>query len=361
MTEKVSGDLGGSESILFALMDLLPLSTVYAPLINRDLLPEEYKNRKYRTTFIEKMPFSKKFYKAYFPLMPLAIESFDVQEYDGIISSHHCVAKGIIPRPDSIHICYCHSPARYIWDLYWTYARLNRFSAISRIITSTLSHYLRIWDNVSASRVNLFLSNSTYTSQRIQKYYNRRSIILYPPVDTEAFNFESDGDYYLMAGRLIAYKGFELGIEAFNSSGKRLVIVGDGPEYSKLKSKANKNIEMVGKVRQEELVKYFNNCKAFVFPGKEDFGIVMAEAQSAGKPVVAFDAGGAKDIILNNETGILFKEQSIHSINNAIEESEKKLWNDRAISLHAEKFDRKVFFGQMKKYIDNIEDYRSNY
>lgn len=356
--EKLAGAIGGSESIIFAAMDLFPSAKIYSTVLDRDILPPKYKNAEINSTFLQNLPFAKKIYKAYFPIMPIAIENLNLQEYDVILSSHHCVAKGIIPRPDAIHICYCHSPARYIWDLFWAYSDLNGFGSIKRLFVSLISHHLRIWDSISAYRVDHFLANSRYTAERIRKYYNKDSEILYPPVNTKKFHYENTGDYYLMAGRLVSYKGFELGIDAFNESGKKLVIIGDGPEFKKLKEKAKSNIEMLGTVSDKLLIKYMNNCKGFIFPGKEDFGIVMVEAQSAGKPVIAYKAGGALDIVTHEKTGLLFDEQTVKSLNNAISRAESIKWEPEHISNHAAQFDIEVFKHKLKEIIDNAHKYK---
>jgi glycosyltransferase involved in cell wall biosynthesis len=221
------------------------------------------------------------------------------------------------------------------------------------VAIAAISQYLRVLDVTSSNRVDLFLANSTYTAARIKKFYGRKSHIFHPPVDTDKFSFESEDDYFFMAGRLVAYKGFELAIKAFNETGKRLIIAGIGSEYQKLKAKAGKNIQLLGKISDQELVKYMNNCKGFVFPGKEDFGIVMAEAQAAGKPVIAFHEGGAKDIILNNETGILFEEQTVKSLNNAICKSEQMHWNNKFISERSKMFDKNLFRTKLKFIIEN--------
>lgn len=353
VSDQICGGIGGAESILFSAIDLFPESPVYTTIYNPEIIPEQYKNTKIIPSFIQKLPLAKKFYKAYLPIMPLAMEYLNLQEYDIIFSSHHSVAKSVIPGPDAFHICYCHSPARYIWDLFWTYSKLNNFNKLSQITIAAISQYLRVLDITSSNRVDLFLANSTYTAARIKKFYGRESFILPPPVDTDKFNYESEGDYFFMAGRLVAYKGFELAIEAFNESGKNLIIAGTGPEYPKLKAKANKNIQLVGKVSDEKLVKYMNNCKGFVFPGKEDFGIVMAEAQSAGKPVIAFNKGGACDIVLENETGVLFGEQSVESLNNAVLKSEKMRWNNKFIYEHSKMFDKNLFKSRLKCILKN--------
>ena len=359
VSDQICGGIGGAESILFNAIDLFPDSHVYTTVYNPEIMPEQYKNIKITSSFIQKLPLAKKFYKAYLPIMPLAMEYLNLQKYDVIFSSHHSVAKSVIPRPDAFHVCYCHSPARYIWDLFWTYAGLNKFGRLSKLAIASISQYLRVLDVTSSERVDLFLANSNYTAARIKKFYRREAQILYPPVETNKFNYEGEGDYFFMVGRLVAYKGFELAIEAFNQSGKKLIIAGSGSEFQKLKAKANKNIQMVGKVSEEELVKYMNNCKGFIFPGKEDFGIVMAEAQSAGKPVIAFNAGGACDIVLDKETGILFEEQSVESLNKAVCQSENRSWDNKFISGHSKRFDKNLFKIELKSILEN-KNYSKN-
>lgn len=353
ISDQLAGGIGGAESILFALYELFPEAPTYTTVYDKEIMPRQYKNKEIIASYIQNLPYSKKLYKAYLPLMPAAIEYFDVQKFDILFSSHHCVAKGIIPRPDAVHLCYCHSPARYIWDMFWTYSNLNNLSPVKKILTSLVSSYLRMWDVTSSCRVDYYLANSSYTAKRIKKFYNRESLILHPPVDINKFKNEETQDYYLMVGRLVAYKGFELAIEAFNESGKKLIIVGDGAEYYKLKEKANSNIVMTGKVSDPDLIKFMNNCKGFVFPGKEDFGIVMAEAQSAGKPVIAYEAGGALDIIKKDETGVFFKEQSVKSMNEAINRAETINWNHKLITAHSQKFDKNIFKEKINFLINN--------
>ena len=356
VSDQLISRIGGAERLLFSVFDLFPDAPVYTTLLDRDILPEIYKNKEIHAGFIQSLPFPKKLYKAYFPLMPLEVELFDLQQYDVIFSSHHCVAKGVIPRPDAVHICYCHSPARYIWDLFWTYSNLNQFNPLQKIAVSAMSQYIRIWDVTSSNRVDYFIANSRYTAKRVRKYYNREAEVLYPPIDTENFSYQGSDDFYLMAGRIVAYKGFEAAIDAFNESGKPLVIIGDGPEYAKYKAKAKNNIKMPGTVPYDLLVKYMNTCKAFVFPGKEDFGIVMAEAQAAGKPVIALKGGGALDIVVENETGLLFENSSIESINHAVSMAEKINWDHISISKHAEKFAKSVFTKRIQYLIQNYEE-----
>jgi glycosyltransferase involved in cell wall biosynthesis len=355
LSDQLAGSVGGAESILFAALDLYPEADVYTTVHREGFLPAPYNQRKIHTTFIQQMPFSVDKYKAYLPLMPMAVEMLNLQQYDTLLSSHHSMIKGVIPRPDAYHVCYCHSPARYLWDMFWTYSDLNGFSSLQRLLVGGISSGLRQWDVTAACRVDRFLANSNFTAQRIEKFYNRRATVLYPPVNTNKFSHEATGDYYLIAGRMVAYKGFELAIDTFNENGKPLVVIGSGPEYEHLRVKARPNIRMLGRVDDATLAHHMNNCKGFIFPGKEDFGIVMAEAQSAGKPVVALAAGGAMDIISHGETGILAPEYTVESFKRAVEQAEHTVWSSGAIAESAKRFDVSVFKSQLKQYVESVE------
>jgi len=352
LSDQLAGSIGGAESVLFAAMDMYPDADLYTTVLRDGFLPDKYKGRKFNTTFIQDLPWGTDKYKAYLPLMPIAVEYLNLQQYDTLFSSHHSMIKGVIPRPDAYHVCYCHSPARYIWDMFWTYSDLNEFGPLKRLAVAAMSSSLRTWDVTSSNRVDRYLANSSFTAQRIKKYYNRDSEILYPPVETTKFNNEGEDDYYLIAGRMVAYKGFELAIDTFNENGKQLVVIGNGPEYNKLKAKAKPNIKMLGRVDEATLKKHMNQCKGFIFPGKEDFGIVMAEAQSAGKPVIALAAGGALDIVDRGLTGVLAPEYTLESFKAAIVEAEAIQWNAHHIAQSAKQFDIENFKSQLKNYIE---------
>jgi glycosyltransferase involved in cell wall biosynthesis len=356
----MSAAIGGAESIWFAAMDLYPDADLYTTVLKREILPEPYRSREIHTTFIQNLPKAKSLYKAYLPLMPLALEMLNLQEYDVLFSSHHSMIKGVIPRPDAWHICYCHSPARYLWDLFWTYSEMNGLNRWKQYAIAAVAQYLRLWDVTSSNRVDIFLANSNFTAKRIEKFYNRQAHVLFPPVNTQKFANEPAEDYYLMAGRLVAYKGFELAIDVFNENGKRLVIVGNGPEYDRLRAKAWPNVELLGRVDDETLKRLMNRCKGFIFPGKEDFGIVMAEAQSAGKPVIALGAGGALDIVVPGETGILAPEYTVSAFKRAVEEAEAISWNPNHIIQHAQQFDERKFKATLAEIIEHPEKYRTH-
>ncbi|HEY9744734.1 MAG TPA: glycosyltransferase [Oculatellaceae cyanobacterium] len=350
----VSAAFGGAESILVAAMELYPDADFFTPVFKEKVIPEKYlRGRKITTSFLQKLPYPEKLYKAYLPLMPLAIELLDIQNYDVVFSSHHSMIKGVIPHPEAWHVCYCHSPARYLWDQFWTYSSMNRLNPVVELLTGALSQYLRMWDVSAAARVDVFLANSTFTAKRIRKFYNREARVLFPPVDTSKFSYEPSEDYYLMVGRLVGYKGFELAIDVFNANGKRLKIIGHGPKYEELKRRAGPNIELMGRVDDDVLIRTMNRCKGFIFPGKEDFGIVMAEAQSAGKPVIALNEGGAVDIVRHGETGILAPEYRLEAFAMAVEEAEKIQWDHRAIQKHAEQFNPVRFRQELQMTLES--------
>ncbi|MFN9691994.1 MAG: glycosyltransferase [Vampirovibrionales bacterium] len=352
LSDQLAGSLGGAESILLAALDLYPESDLYTTVHREGFLPSPYDAKKVHTTFIQKLPMAVEKYKAYLPLMPLGVELLDLQSYDVLFSSHHSMIKGVIPRPDAYHVCYCHSPARYLWDMFWVYSDLNDFGFFKKLAVSGVSSYLRMWDVTSANRVDRYIANSSFTAQRIKKFYGREANVLYPPVNTTKFQNQGTDDYYLIAGRLVAYKGFEMAIDTFNENGKPLVVIGDGPEFQKLKAKAKPNIKMLGRVDEATLIKCMNECKGFIFPGKEDFGIVMAEAQSAGKPVIALSAGGALDIVENLKTGVLVEEYNVASFVKAIQLADDMTWDSNYIELSTQRFDVEYFKEQLKQYIE---------
>lgn len=344
--EKLADAFTGSEMVFFKALERFPQADVYSLFVDRQILPKALKNLPIETTFLQDWPWLHKRYKWALPLMPLAMESLDLQAYDVIFSSHHCMAKSLIPRPDAYHVSYCHSPARYIWDMYWTYTddSTSGLNPLTSFLYALTSHYLRLVDVSSANRVSVFLANSRFTAQRILQYYNREAHVVFPPVDTQRFAAKDSQGYTLMVGRLVGYKGFDLAVETFNQlPNQRLKIIGDGPDAERLRAKANANIEFLGRVSDLALAEAMSHCHAFLFPGVEDFGIVMAEAQAAGKPVLAFNAGGARDIVRHGETGLLFDAPTTEALKAAIQYSHQHAWDSHAIQAHAQQFDTQVF------------------
>jgi glycosyltransferase involved in cell wall biosynthesis len=358
ISDQLAGGIGGAENLLWLAMDLFPQAAVYTTVIRSEIIPSPYNKRVITPTWIQNLPNAAKWYKGYLPLMPLAIEMLDLQAYDVVLSMHHSMAKGVIVRPDALHVCYCNSPARYIWDMFWTYSEMNQFSPLKHFAVAALSSYLRMWDVSSAQRVDHFLANSSITKQRIETYYNRPAEILYPGCDTKKFDNLGTDDYYLMVGRLVAYKGFDLAVDVFNQLKLPLKIAGSGPELEALRAKAGPTVEILGRVDDATLKTLVGRCKGFIFPGKEDFGIVMVEAQAAGKPVIALSAGGAIDIVKHGETGWLAPEYTVEAFKKAVLEANEQPWHSEAIANHAEQFSIENFQKRLKEILENPATYK---
>jgi glycosyltransferase involved in cell wall biosynthesis len=318
----------GAERVLEQLLVLYKDADLYCVC---DFLPQNDRHflngKKPRTTFIQKLPFAQDKYRNYLPLMPLAIEQFDLSGYDLVISSSHAVAKGVLVGPDQIHVSYIHSPLRYAWDLQHKYLSESKITrGIKSFLARSILHYIRLWDVRSANGVDLFVANSSYIARRVEKTYRRGAEIVYPPVNIERFSIqEKKEDFYLTASRLVPYKCVPLIAEAFRKSGKQLVIVGDGPDR-KLVEKIAKdypNIQVLGYQPTDHLIALMRSAKAFVFAAEEDFGIVAVEAQACGTPVIAYARGGALESVREGETGMFFHEQTVEAIVAAVERFER--------------------------------------
>ncbi|HBQ7726107.1 glycosyltransferase family 4 protein [Klebsiella pneumoniae] len=323
----------GAERVIAEFLELYPEADLYAVI---EFLHEENKkfihNKKVNTTFIQSLPWAKKKYQNYLPLMPLAVEQLDVSGHDIILSSSHAVAKGILTGPDQLHISYVHSPIRYAWDLQHQYLREAKLEkGIKSLFAKIILHKMRIWDYRTANSVDHFIANSHFIARRIAKIYGRKAEVIYPPVDVNRFNVkEKKNDFYLTASRLVPYKRIDLIVEAFSSMpDKTLVVIGDGSEMNKIKSKASKNIEILGYQSNEVLVDYMQNAKAFVFAAEEDFGITPVEAMACGTPVIAFGKGGALETIRplgeSEPTGIFFDSQLVSAVATAVETFENNI------------------------------------
>lgn len=323
----------GAERVIAEFLELYPEADLYAVI---EFLHEENKkfihNKNVNTTFIQSLPWAKKKYQNYLPLMPLAVEQLDVSGHDIILSSSHAVAKGILTGPDQLHISYVHSPIRYAWDLQHQYLREAKLEkGIKSLFAKIILHKMRIWDYRTANSVDHFIANSHFIARRIAKIYGRKAEVIYPPVDVNRFNVkEKKNDFYLTASRLVPYKRIDLIVEAFSSMpDKTLVVIGDGSEMNKIKSKASKNIEILGYQSNEVLVDYMQNAKAFVFAAEEDFGITPVEAMACGTPVIAFGKGGALETIRplgeSEPTGIFFDSQLVSAVATAVETFENNI------------------------------------
>lgn len=336
-----------------------------------DCLSDEHrqimlKGKHAQTSFISKLPFAAKKYRNYLPLFPFAIEQFDLSKYDLVVSSSHSVAKGVITRPDQLHICYIYSPVRYAWDLYFQYLKE---SSLDRGIKGTIAKYflhrLRIWDAITANRPDHYVAISKYIAGRVRKVYDKHADVIYPPVDTDNFTVGTNTeDYYITFSRMVPYKRIDLIAEAFSASGKKLIIIGDGPEMDKVKAKSGKNVEILGYQSKETIIDLTKKAKAFIFAAEEDFGIAPVEAQASGVPVIAFGKGASMETIngvfvqqemQTGVTGVFFDRQTVDSLNTAVNFFEKNYdkFDKELIRQNAVRFSRQRFELEIKSYIEN--------
>ena len=345
-------NVGGGGRVLAEIHRLYPDAPVYTAISDPDTLPAEMREWDIRPSFLQRIPFARRHYQAFLPLMPLAFEQFDLREYDLVISSSSACAKGVITRPDTVHVSYCHTPCRYIWDLYHDYTAGLR----SRALIAPIAHWLRIWDRASADRVDHFVANSLEVAGRIRKHYRRDSELIYPPVDVERVrpNGKPAEDFYLVVSRLVPYKRVDLAVEAATRTGRRLVVAGSGPERGRLEAMAGPSVEFVGHVSDGEVADLMARCRAFLFPGFEDFGIAPVEAQAAGRPVVAYARGGALETVVGGATGVFFEEQTVEALIAALEELEAERFDPLACRRNAERFSAEEFTRRFTSFVDAV-------
>jgi glycosyltransferase involved in cell wall biosynthesis len=345
----------GGEKVVEALCDIFPQADIFTHVYVPDAVSETIRRHRVSTTFIGSLPFAARLYKRYLPLMPLALEQLDLRGYDLIISSESGPAKGIIPSPSALHLCYCHSPMRYLWNMFHDYR--NQAGRVTKLIMPPLAHYLRLWDAASADRVDCFVANSETVAARIRRYYRREAEVIWPPVDTDAFTPvpESErGDYMLMVGELVAYKRPELAVEAFNRMRAKLVIIGGGEMLHRIRRLAGPTVTVLGPRPFEDLRHHYARCQALIFPGEEDFGIVPVEAMASGRPVIAYGRGGATETVLPNVTGLLFDEQTPEAMIDAVEQCRVIDFDPQKIAAHAGQFSRQRFIAQMAARFDHL-------
>jgi glycosyltransferase involved in cell wall biosynthesis len=355
----------GGEKVLEVLCDFFPSATLFTIFHDRGAMSPIIEGMEIRTSWIAKLPLADGHFRSYLPLFPKAIESFDFHGYDLIISTSHCVAKGAIPSADALHISYIHTPMRYIWEMYPHY--LGREAGpIRRLAGAALASYLRRWDVASCPRVHYFIANSENVRRRIQLHYRREAEVIYPPVDgAQFYPSKESGDYFLIVTALVPYKQVNLAIEAFNKLGLRLVIVGEGPEKKKLQAMAKPNIEFLPWQGADSLRNLYSRCRALIFPGEEDFGIVPLEAQSCGRPVIAYGRGGVLETVIpvNPEsaavtsenraeaTGLFFYESSAEALVEAVRAFDRHSFHPEAIRRQALRFDKPVFTRRLGDYL----------
>jgi glycosyltransferase involved in cell wall biosynthesis len=338
----------GGEKVLEALCRLFPQADIFTHVVDRDRISDTLRAHRITETWIGRLPAARRAYQKYLPLMPRALEELDLTGYDLVISSEAGPAKGVIVPPDAFHLCYCHSPMRYLWDQYHVYR--DGAGPVTRLLMPPLAHRLRQWDVTSAARVDGFLANSTHVAARIEKYWRRQAQVVHPPVAVDDFApapLDEIGDYYLWAGELAPYKRPDLAVEAFRRMGRKLIVIG-GPDraVTALSRRAGAGTTFLGKVSFDTLRHHMARCRALVFPGEEDFGIVPVEAMASGRPVIAYGRGGALDTVIDGETGLLFPRQDVESLIDAVERFEAAgpdAFDGAALVRHAAGFAESVF------------------
>lgn len=344
---------GGAEKVLECFCELFPEAPIFTLVYDRKLMHGMFENKNIKTSCLQKIPFAPTRHRIFPPLMPLAIEQFDFSDYDIVLSDSSAYAKGIITGPQTLHISYIHTPMRYAWDDCHKYTTDFYFPALIKKIVPFFMNYIRLWDRISADRPDKIIANSKFISRRIKKYYKRDSLVINPPINFDDFRVgEKTEEYYLMVGRLMAYKRFDIAIKAFNKLKLPLKILGRGPEEKRLKKMAGPTIEFLGRVSDEELARYFSNCKAFVFPQEDDFGIVAIEAMASGRPIIAYRGGDIPEHIEEGKTGIFFERQTAKDIIGAVEKFKKCDFDHQYIRETVRKFDRTIFKEKIKNYLE---------
>ena len=345
----------GGEKVIEALCEMYPQADIFTHVYAPDMVSERIRQQRVIPTFINSLPRAAKMYKTYLPLMPLALEQLDLRGYDLVISSESGPAKGIIPPSDAIHVCYCHAPMRYIWNMYHDYR--NSAGLLTRWMMPPLAHYLRMWDVTSAARVDSFIANSNTVARRIRRFYGADSAVIHPPVDTASFSVVSSselGDYYLMAGELVSYKRPDLAVRAFNEMKLKLVVIGGGEMLDEIRGLAGPTVTVMGSQPFEVLKQHYARCRALVFPGEEDFGMVPVEAMASGRPVVAFGKGGATETVVDGLSGTFFAEQTVEAISSAVTRLKALDLDPEKIADHARQFGREQFFRRIRDHVDSL-------
>lgn len=345
---------GGAERVLEVFTELFPYAPIYTIIYDKTAMQGLFADKDVRTSFLQRFPWIRRNHRLFPPLMPIAIEQFDFSKYDIVLSDSSSYAKGILTRPETLHICYMHTPMRYAWDDCQKYTHDFGFPRFIKKLVPFFMNPIRIWDKVSADRVDQFISNSRFVARRIQKYYRKEATVIHPPVDVNRFYVATKRkDYFLMVGRLIAYKRHDIAIQAFNELKLPLKIIGRGPEFDRLKKMAGSNIEFLGRVPDEELPKYYAECRAFVFPQEEDFGIVAIEALASGRPLIAYRGGDIVEHLEEGRMGVFFDRQEAADIVEAVKGFRDEAYDPEYIRSKAIRFDKEHFKATIKEYVES--------
>lgn len=343
---------GGAERVLEAMQAIWPNAPTFTLLYDTQKMQQQFGHRDIRPSFLQKLPLALKKPRWYLPLMTTATESYDLSDFDVIISSSSAFSKGVIPPSEAIHICYCHTPTRYLWSDTHSYVEeLSLPKPLKKLLPPLLSR-LRTWDRLAAERVDHFVANSDTVSRRIDRYYRKPSNVIHPPVDTEKFQLSNrPKEYFLIGGRLVSYKRYDLVVDAFTKLGLPLKVFGTGPIEKELRRRAGSNVEFLGRVSDEQRAHLFANAIAFLHPQEEDFGITPVESMAAGRPVIAYKKGGAIETVIDGKTGVLFDLQSVEAIADTVLTFNEADFNPNEIRAHAEKFSVAVFRKQLHDFV----------
>jgi glycosyltransferase involved in cell wall biosynthesis len=345
----------GGEKCVEALCEVFPEATLFALLRVPGSVSPIIERMPLRTSFIQHLPFAATQYRRYLPLFPAAVQRFDLRGFDIVISSNHCVAKGVCTPSGTLHICYCHTPMRYIWHLYDDYFGRGRAGLITRLAMGSIVEWLRAWDVRTAANPDFFVANSENVRNRIREIYHRDAEVIYPPVDTESLTLSTTDDgFFLIVTAMVPYKRVDLAIRAFTRMNEKLVIVGNGPDMSRLRALAGPSIDFKGWQSDQEVRDLYARCSAVVFPGEEDFGIVPVEAMACGKPVIAYAKGGALETVIEHadlKTGVLFREQTVDALMNAVGQFRREKFDPKALRGFAQRFDREIYKKKMAEFV----------
>ncbi|TXK83701.1 glycosyltransferase [Paenibacillus sp. N3.4] len=343
--------MGGAERVVEVFHQMFPNAPIYTTMFKSNGLLDELRDADIRASWMQKMPGGQNHFKEMLPLYPFAIKDFDFSEFDIVLSSSSAFMKSIQVPKETFHLCYCHTPMRFAWD-YDTYMERQSKSSVMKRLLKIYIDRLKHWDQKTSVNVNQFIANSSVVKKRIRNYYQRDADIIFPPINTSRFHSTTSiENYYLVVSRLVSYKRIDLAVEAFNRNGLPLYIVGEGPDMVRLKQMAKGNVRFLGRLDDKAVTKMMAECRALIFPGEEDFGITPLEANAAGRPVVAYQAGGALDTIVPLVNGVFFKRQEVDDLLGAIDEVESHAWDVGKIMNHANKFDEKAFMDTFKVYM----------
>lgn len=349
-------NMGGAEKVIEMFLDLYPDADIFTTVYNPEKMSERFINKDIKTSFLQYIPWARKRWQNFLPLLPVAIETLDLKDYDLVLSSSSSVAHGAITGKDTLHICYCHNPMRYAWDGCHEYIEKSSYNRFMKFVIPFFINLIRLWDFYASDRPDYYIANSEFVKNRISKYFRQKSKVIYPPVDTSLFTPAEDtklGDYYVLLGRLVHFKKADLVVRVFSKLGLSLKVIGTGPEEEYLKSIAGPSIDFLGSRSDQDVAGLLRRCQALVFPQEEDFGITPLEAMASGRPVIAYKAGGALETVVEGITGTFFQEQTEECLMDVIRDFDAHAYNKELIRKQAEKFSKQRFKKELKAYIDN--------